>query len=232
MRGHDGWSCRALILAWQRQLETHHAFELAFGLAARVRINLGLALLAQVAGGELRQRAALDRLLAALLDKGAENRRLTILGRQVNTIPTLAAVARVEEVAEQVGFLAVARGVTRVADDANTLEDAGLIDARREHDREVEHLGARELPDLGRELVGLGPVFELVVVAEIDLAQAVRLGPAAPIVTEAGERHRGWPAAGAAGVVGELVGQIGDRAAELEVPDLQPVRPLLCGGNR
>src|SRR5215510_94423 len=216
----------------QRQLETHHALELAFGLPARMRVDLGLALLAQIAGGELRQRAAFDRLLATLLDEGAEDRCLAVLGRQVDTVPALTAIARIEEVAQQVGFLAIARGVARIADDADALENAVVVEACGEHDREIKHLGARELSDLGRELVGLGPIFELVVIAEIDLAQAAGLGTAALEVAPAGERRRGRPAAGATGVVGELVGKIGDRSAELEVPDLEPVRPLLGGHVR
>src|SRR5437899_8606762 len=138
-------------------------------------VDLGLALLAQIAGGALGQCAALDGLLAALLDEGAEDRRLTVLGRQVDTVPVLAAIARIEEVAQQVGFLAIARGVARIADDADALENAVVVEAGGEHDREIKHFGAREFPDLGRELVGLGPVFELVVIAKIDLAQAGRL---------------------------------------------------------
>src|SRR5262249_15910565 len=97
-----------LISPWPRQLEAHQAFELAFGLAAGMRIDLGLALLSQIAGGKLGERAALDRLLAALLDEGSEHRRLAILGRQVGAIPVLAAVAGVEEVAQQICLLAVA----------------------------------------------------------------------------------------------------------------------------
>src|SRR5436309_14628347 len=68
--------CRALISTRHCQLEAHQAFELAFGLPARVRVDLGLALLAQIAGGELGERAALDGFLAALLDEGAEHRCL------------------------------------------------------------------------------------------------------------------------------------------------------------
>src|SRR5262245_25666094 len=90
------------------QLKAHQAFERAFGLSARMWIDLGLALLAQIAGGELGERAAFDGLLAALLDESAEHRRLAILGRQVDAIPLLAAVAGVEEVTQQIGLLAIA----------------------------------------------------------------------------------------------------------------------------
>src|ERR1051325_10856086 len=104
-----------------------------------MRINLGLALLAQIAGGELGLRATLDRLLAALLDEGAEHRRLAILGREVDAIPVLAAVAGVEEVAEQIGLLAIARGVARITDDADALENAVVVEACRQHDREIKY---------------------------------------------------------------------------------------------
>src|SRR5215510_5048883 len=119
------------------------------------------------------------------------------------------------------------RGVARIADDADALEDAVVVEARRQHDWKVEHLGAGEFSDLGRELIGLRPVFELVVVTEINFAQAAGLRTAALEVAPAGERSRGRTAVVAAGIVGELVRQIGDRHAELEVPDLEPVRPLL-----
>ena len=45
-------------------------------------------------------------------------------------------------------------------------------------------LGAGIFLDLHRQIVGLGPVFELVVIAEIDLAQAVRLRPAAAEISK------------------------------------------------
>src|SRR5262249_8287357 len=153
--------------------------------------------------------------------------RLAILGRQVDAIPVLAAIAGIEEIAQQIGLLAIARGVARIADDPDALEDAVVVETSRQHDWEVEHFRTGKFSDLGRELIGLRPVFELVVVAEINLAQAARLGTAALEVLPPGERRRGRATIVAAGVVGELVRDIGDRHAELEVPYLQPVRPLL-----
>src|SRR5262245_52893873 len=119
----------------KRQLEPHDAFELAFGLPAGLRVDLGLAFLAEIVGLQLGERAALDRLLAALLDEGSEHRRLAVLGRQLHAIPAVAAVARVEEVAQQIGLLPVARSVARVAHDADAGEHAALVETRRDDDR-------------------------------------------------------------------------------------------------
>src|SRR5437667_2661039 len=68
----------------RRQFEPHHALELPFGLAAGLRVDLGLALLAEVVGLQVGERAAFDRLLAALLDESAEHRSLAFLGRQLH----------------------------------------------------------------------------------------------------------------------------------------------------
>src|SRR5258705_6161318 len=79
----------------QRQFKTQHAFELAFGLAAALWIDFGLALLAEIGRLHFCERAAFDRLLAALLDEGTEHRRFAVLRRQVDAIPAVAAIARV-----------------------------------------------------------------------------------------------------------------------------------------
>src|SRR5262249_25212284 len=204
-----------MMLLRQRQLEADEAFELALGGAAGMWIDLGLALLAEVVHLHLGERVPLDRLLAALFDEGPEHWSLALLGRQIDAVPAFAAIARAEEIAQQISFFAVARGVARIADDADTRQDAAFVEARRQGDRKIEHLAAGIFPDLGRKIVGLGPVLELVVIAEIDLAQAAWLGPAAPEVAPVGKRQRGRTAVGAAGIVGELVRQVGCRRAEL-----------------
>src|SRR5262249_9933358 len=55
----------------QRQLEADEALKLALGRAARMRIDLGLSLLAEIVHLHFGERGAVDRLLAALLDEGA-----------------------------------------------------------------------------------------------------------------------------------------------------------------
>src|SRR5262249_51411551 len=80
----------------------------------------------------------------------------------------------------------------------------------------------------------LGPVFELVVVAEIDLAQPARLSAAAAKIAKAHQRQRWRAAVGAAGLVDEAVRQLDDRRTRLQVPDFEPRPPLrgACGGRR
>src|SRR5215831_18688287 len=94
---------RSVLL--QRQIEAHRAFELALGGTAGEPVDLELPLFAIVIRFQIGGGAAFDRLFAALLDEGAEYRSLALIGRKIGTIPAVAAVARGEEVAQQIGFL-------------------------------------------------------------------------------------------------------------------------------
>src|SRR5437763_17204108 len=97
------WSA---FLFRQCQLKTHETLELAFGGAAGLRVDLELALLAQVVGLQFGESAAFDELFAALLDEGAKHRRLALFGSKVDAIPTLAPVAGGEEIPQQICLLA------------------------------------------------------------------------------------------------------------------------------
>src|SRR6266436_5854786 len=163
-------------------------------------------------------------LLAPLLDEDAGNRRLAGFGRKVLALPPFAAEPRIEKVAQQIGLLAVARRIARVGDDADAARHAVVAEQNRYVDRKTVGLGADILLHLGGEIVGLGPIFKLVVIAEIHLAQPVRVRPAAAIVLPAGQRRRRRAAIGAAGIIDVVVRQIGEVGAELDVPDFAPGR--------
>src|ERR1700693_2345610 len=92
----------------QRQLEAHQAFELSFGRATGLRIVLALALLAEKMRLDIGDRVAGDGLAAALLDEGPPHRRLALGGKQIDAIPAVAAIARGQEVAQQIGLVAIA----------------------------------------------------------------------------------------------------------------------------
>src|SRR6266850_4490665 len=123
------------MLLREGQFETHQAFELALGLPAAADVDLGLALLAEIVRLHLGDRGPVDRLAAALLDEGPKHRRLAVFGRKIDAIPAVEAVARGEEVAQQVGFIAIPRRVARIAHDADASKRAALVKPRREYDR-------------------------------------------------------------------------------------------------
>ena len=134
------------------------------------------------------------------------------------------------EVGETVGWIEAFKATTDVfcvGTGAFDGENALLVETRAQHRRKIEYLGAGIFAHLGREIIGLGPVFEFVVVAEIDFAQAACFRPAAAEILPAGERDRGRSAARAAGIVRELVRQFVGRRAEFEVPDFKLRRTLL-----
>src|SRR6266851_8743543 len=89
-------------------LEADIAFELVGRLLARMRIVLALAGLAQMAGDQHCAGGGVDLFLAALLDEDTRHRRLAVLGGEVLALPAVAAEPRIEEVAQQVGLVAVA----------------------------------------------------------------------------------------------------------------------------
>src|SRR5262249_48053328 len=68
---------------------------------------------------------------------------------------------------------------------------------------------------------------DLVVIAEIDLAQPARLRSAAAKILPPRQLQTGRAAIGAAGMVDEIVRQGIDLDAELDVPDLVPGRTLV-----
>src|SRR6266702_1019368 len=216
------WSRWRNELPRERQFEVHEAFELALGLPSGADVDFALALLAEIVRAQLGDLSIADRLSAALLDEGAKDRRLSLVGRKIGAIPAVAAVARAEEISQQIGFLALARRIARIADDANARQDAFVVESRRQDDGEIIDFGAGKFLDLGREIVGLGPIFQFVVVAEIDLAQSVRLRPAAPKILPAAERGRRRPAIRSAGIIREGIRQRIGRGAELQVPDFEP----------
>src|SRR6185437_11574390 len=156
------------------ELEARHALELALRAPAGARVVLALAFLAEVARLEKGAAGAGDLLHATLLDEGAADGALALLGRQILALPALAAEAGGEEIAQEIGFVAVARGIARIGDDADALEHARLVEQAAQHHRKIIDLGAGIFFDLGREIIGLRPIFQLVVIAKIDLAQAAR----------------------------------------------------------
>src|SRR5262249_26121190 len=80
--------------------------------------------------------------------------------------------------------------------------------------------------------VCLRPIFELVVISEIDLAHTVWLGLAIGIIRPAGKRAQGRPAIAAAGIVDEsVVRQCRCRRAELERPYIRACGRILGAGR-
>src|SRR6516165_6423825 len=118
--------------------------------------------------------AAVHILFAALLDENTGDGRLAGFGCEVLALPSLAPEPRIEKVAQQISLLAVASRIARVSDDADAAHDAGplavVTDQNRNVDRKAVGLGADILLHLGGEIVGFGPIFELVVIAEIHFA--------------------------------------------------------------
>src|SRR5437016_2624274 len=197
------------------ELEAHGAFELPCGFAARLRVVLALPRFAQIARRKQRAGAIVDLLMAALLDKNAPDRRLAVYRREILAVPVVASKPRIEKVAEKVGLVAALRRVAaRIAHDADTPHDSVGIDQRGHDDRETVGLGAGILLHLRGEIVGLGPIFELIVIAEIDLAQSARLRPATAEFAPPAKRQSGRPAIGAAGVINEFVRQLLDMGAQ------------------
>ena len=174
-----------------RQLEPHVALELSFGLPVGMGVVLALALLSQIARLQCRNADPVDGLATVLFDESAHHRRLALGGRMIGAVPAVAAESRGDEVAQRIGLIAPARGIARIADDPQPHERAAGIEQRGEHHRESVHLGAGILLDLGAEIVGLGPIFQLVVVAEIDLVAAIGLRTAAAEVTPTTKRGSG-----------------------------------------
>src|SRR5690348_10140439 len=96
--------------------------------------------------------AALQVLLAALLDENTGDGRLARLGRKVLALPPFATEPCIEKVAQQVGLLAVAGRIARVSDDADTAHDAVVVEQNRYVDRKAVGLGADILLHLGGEI--------------------------------------------------------------------------------
>jgi hypothetical protein len=94
--------------------------------------------------------------------------------------------------------------------------------------------GAGPACDLALELASARDVLVLVVIFEIDLAQAVRLGRAAHDIAPAGQRLPRRSAVGAAGQAAEFAGRRlrGRRLTELEVPDAGAAQILRAGDCR
>src|SRR5271156_3166193 len=78
----------------------------------------------------------------------------------------------------------------------------------------------------------LCPIFELVVIAEIDFAQSVRLGWAFIVAGPAGERLLRRAAVAAAGIVNEgIARQCRRRCAELQRPDIDAPGSIFCASG-
>src|SRR5216683_2947040 len=187
-----------------QQIELRRALELADReLAAATELSLtrfpekpGLEHGAQPAVGELGA--------APIYVEGAD-RRLAGRGSAIGAVPPLAAIARLEEIAQRVSLLALLRADPRIADDAQTSEHAVGIEQCRDDHRKIEHLGPGVLGNHSLRAMCLRPIFELVVIAEIDLAQAVRLGPALFVIGPAAEQLLRWAAIAAAGIIVESI---------------------------
>src|SRR5258708_10262818 len=211
------------------QFKPHIALELIGGLLAGLRVILALARLAQMARYQEAVHAAVHVLPAALLDENTGDGRLARFGREGLALPSFAPEPRIEKVAQQIGLLAVTGRIARVGDDADTAHDASplavVADQNRYVDRKAVGLGADILLHLGGEIVGLGPIFELVVIAEIHFAQPARVGTATPVVLPAGERRRRRAAIGPPGVIDIIVPHLGNLRTHLHFPHSIPPPP-------
>src|SRR5215470_8257349 len=117
--------------------------------------------------------------------------------------------------------------VTGVSPDSDGRSLAVVADQNRYVDWKAVGLGADILLHLGGEVVGLGPIFELIVIPEIHFTQPVWVGAATPVVPPASERRRRRTAIGAAGVIDIIVRQVGNFRAKLDVPDFMPHGPIV-----
>src|SRR5215831_11640087 len=158
-----------------QQFEPRRTLELADRQLTRAA-EFGLAGFAQKTGIEHGAHVTLHELGAAPVDVESADGALARCRRRVGAIPAVAAVPRLEEVGQGVGLLAVLRTGFRVGDDAQTGKRTARVEQPRYDHRKIQHFGAGILRNQCSRAMCLCPILELVVIAEVDLAQTVRLG--------------------------------------------------------
>src|SRR5262249_5370807 len=115
-------------------------------------------------------------LPAVLLDEDPFDRGLACGGLLVLAIPAVAAVARLECVADQISILAQIRIGARIGEDPVALQAARAIDQKRQYDWLPEHHHRIGTRDGIRVAHRPRDIFLFVVVAEPDLPQPRWLG--------------------------------------------------------
>src|SRR5208282_45928 len=211
-----------------QQLETRRAFELADRQLAGAA-ELGLTGPAQKLCLERGAHIALNQLRAAAIDVKVPDRALARCGRGARAVPPLAAVTRLEKVGQRVGLLTVLRACLRVGDDAQTGKRPASVEQPRYDHRKIQHFGAGVLSKQRPGAVRPRPIFELVVITKINLAQAVRLGRALAVIGPARERPLRRATIAAAGVVDKVVvRQRCRRRSELQAPYIGTPGCILC----
>src|SRR5215472_6651709 len=210
-----------------QQLEARRALVLTDRQSAGVA-ELRLAGFAQKPGLEHGAHIALHELGAAPVDVEGTDRALARRRRGIDATPTVVAVPRLEEVGQRVGLLAFLWARLRVGHNTQPRERAARIEQTRYDHREIQDLGASILGDRCPRAVRSRPIFELVVVAEINFAQTVRLGLASLILGPAGESLLRRSAIAAAGIVDERVaGQSRCRGPEFQRPYIGTRRRII-----
>src|SRR6516165_5361386 len=214
-----------------QQFEARRTFELADRQSAGV-VELRLAGFAQKPGLEHGAHIALHELGAASVDVEGTDQALARRRRGIDAIPTVVAVPRLEEVGQRVGLLAFLWARLRVGHNTQPRERAARVEQTRYDHREIQDLGASILRDRCPRAVRSRPIFELVVVAEINLAQTVRLGLALLILGPAGESLLRRSAIAATSIVDErIAGQSRYRGPELQRPDIGARRSIVSAGD-
>src|SRR5215472_7859645 len=183
-----------------QQFEARRTLELADRQSAGIA-ELGLAGFAQKPGLEHGAHVALHELNAAPVDVESADRALARCRRRVGAIPTVVAVPRLEEVGQRVRLLALLWARLRVGHNTQPGERTARVEQPRYDHREIQDLGAGILRDRCPRAVRSRPIFEFVVVAEINFAQTARLGLALLILGPAGEGPLRRSAIAAAGIV-------------------------------
>src|SRR5215472_8051698 len=139
--------------------------------------------------------------------------------RGVDAVPPVVAVPRPEEVGQRIGLFAILWARLPVGDDAQTGEDAVGVEQSRYDHREIHHLRAGILRDRCTGAMRFRPVFKLVVIAEINFSQTIRLEGALLILRPPGENLLRWAAVAAAGIVDKSVArQSRRRRSQLQCP--------------
>src|SRR5215472_3489440 len=125
-------------------------------------------------------------------------------------------------------LIAVARQLlARVGDQALTFHQPRVVEQYRSDYRELVRRSSGVHPDLGLEVERARPIFELIIILEIYLAEPIGVGSAFLEFGEIRERDRRRPATGAAGIVDVRVLDLGGFLTNVDVPDIEPCWPVL-----
>src|SRR5215469_860245 len=125
-------------------------------------------------------------------------------------------------------LVAVARQLlARVGDQALTFHQPRVVEQYRSDYRELVRRSSGVHPDLGLEVERARPIFELIIILEIYLAEPIGVGSAFLEFGEIRERDRRRPATGPTGIVDERVRDIRSLLTDVDVPEIEPCRPVL-----